>query len=119
MNFHHYPHLYACFAETYTRHRKGRVEVVRKGNNNRVKVVGRKGNVRVAARGSIPINGGEAMGKLVVGAKRDRRNIREKFLVDPRRGGVLVKGQGNIGNIQVRGGGFIGWQPGRYRRDST
>ncbi len=110
-----FPNL-AQFAETYARHRRGKVEIVRKGKN-RFKAVASKNRVRVAARGSVPVPEGEVFGKVVGLAKRDRRNIKERFQVGQQRGGIVVRGQGNVAGVQLRGGGFVGYQPNRYQRD--
>jgi hypothetical protein len=113
-----YPHL-AQFTDTYARHRRGKVEIVRKGRN-RFKVVASKNRVRVAARGGLVIPPDtEVVGKLVGAVKRDRRNIKEQFQVGQQRGGFVVRGQGNLGPVQVRGGAFVGGQRQSYQRDTA
>ncbi len=49
----------------------------------------------------------------------DRRNIKEQFQVGQQRGGVVVRGQGNLGPVQVRGGAFVGGQRQSYQRDTA
>lgn len=95
---------------------RGRDRQKRK-QKNQLKVVASKNRVRIAARGSLPAPEGEVMGRVVGTVKRDRRNIKERFQVGMQRGGVVVRGQGNLGPIQVRGGGFVGYQPRAYERD--
>jgi hypothetical protein len=84
---------------------------------NQLKVVASSNRVRIAARGSLPGLDGEVLGKVVGAARRDRRNIKERFRVGLQRGGVVVRGQGNLDPIQVRGGGFVGYQPKSQERD--
>lgn len=105
-----YPHL-AQFG-------RGRDRQKRK-SKNQLKVVASRNRVRVAARGSLPAPEGEVLGRAVGAIRRDKRNIKERFQVGQQRGGVVVRGQGNLGPVQVRGGGFVGYQPRSYERDAA
>ena len=94
--------------ESYYRTRNGKREMVR-NSRNRLRMKASKGKARVSARVSVPTRNGEIYTLASGSIKRDRRNIKEQFKAGIGKNGAKLRAQGNLGNYQIRGKVYGGY----------
>ena len=101
---------FACFG-SYYRTRNGRREMVR-NPRNRLRMKASRGKLKASARVSIPAREGEVYALTTGSVRRDKRNIKERLNARIGKRGLGVRAQGNLGNYQVRGRAYGGYNDG-------
>ncbi|NJN11672.1 MAG: hypothetical protein HC815_28360 [Richelia sp. RM1_1_1] len=96
------------FGSSYYRTRNGKRSYVSK-SRNRLRLKASKGKARISGRISIPVDSGEAYALAAGSLNRDRRNIKEQFQPGITKRGLGIRAQGNLGNYQVRGRAYAGY----------